>query len=61
VGEVVVEDLIDGVHVRQRDKLVVLGDILPVVDEHCLKMVGHRQLDGGTVVKVVLLRIMLAP
>jgi hypothetical protein len=57
VGEVVVEDLIDGVHVRQRDKLVVLGDILPVVNEHRLKMVGHGQLDGGPVVEVVLLRL----
>jgi hypothetical protein len=60
-GEVVVENLIDGVGMWERDELLVLGDILPVVDEHCLKMVGHRQLDGGTVVKVVLLRIMLAP
>ena len=55
VGEVVVEDRVDRVDVRERDELLVLGDILPVVHEQRLNMIGDGDLDGGTVVEVVLL------
>lgn len=57
MGEIFVQDLVDGVDMRQRDELVILGDVLPVVDEHGLEMVGHGQLYGGPVVEVVLLRL----
>jgi hypothetical protein len=33
VGEVIVEDLGDGFLVGEGDKLLVLGDVFPVVDE----------------------------
>jgi hypothetical protein len=55
VSEVVVQDLVDRVGVRERNELLVFGDILPVVDEQRLDVIRHRQLDGRAVVEVVLL------
>jgi hypothetical protein len=57
IGEVVVDDLIDRVRMRERHKLVILCDILPVVHEHGLDVVWDRQLDGWPGVEAVLLGI----
>jgi hypothetical protein len=45
VGEVVVEDLGDGLLVGEGHELLVLGDVLPIVDEERLEMVGDWNLD----------------
>jgi hypothetical protein len=55
VGEIVVQNLLDRMDVGQRNELLILGHILPVVDKQRLNMVGNWELDGGTVVEVVLL------
>lgn len=55
VREVVVEDLGDGLLVGEGHKLLVLGDVLPVVDQEGLEMVGDRNLDRRATVEGVLL------
>ncbi len=60
MGKVVVEDLLNGVNMREGNKLLVLCDVLPVVDKQGLNMVGNGELDGGPVVEVILLVIVSA-
>lgn len=55
VGQIVVQNLAHWLRVRKGDELVVLGDILPVVYQHSLNVVGYRDIDHGLVVKGVLL------
>jgi hypothetical protein len=55
VVEVVVENDIDWLGVRDRDQLVLVGDVLPVVDEQALEQVRDRELDRGSVVERLLL------
>ena len=55
VGEIVVEDLGDGLLVGEGDKLLVLGDVFPIVDEEGLEMVGDRNLNRWAAVEGVLL------
>lgn len=57
VLEIVVENLIDRVRVWKGNQLLVLGDILPVIDEQGLDVIRDWKLDGGATVKVVLLSI----
>lgn len=53
--EVVFEDLSDRLWVRERHKLVVLGNVFPVVDEHGLNMIRHGKIDHWFAVEGVLL------
>lgn len=55
VGEVVLEDSGHGLGVRERDKLVVFCDVLPVVDEHGLNVIRDGEIDHGFAVEGVLL------
>lgn len=55
VGEVVGEDLGDGMRVRDGHQLVVFGDVLPVVDEDGLDVVRDGELDGGAGVEALVL------
>ena len=54
-GEVIIKDLINGVWVREGDQLLVLCHILPVIDQHRLKVIRHRQFDGRTGMEGLLL------
>jgi len=54
--KVVIQDLVGGVDVGKRNKLLVLGDILPVVNKHGLDVIRDRNLNRRSVVKVLLLK-----
>lgn len=45
VLEIVIENKVDGLSGGKWDKLEILRDILPVVNEDCLDVVGDDQLD----------------
>lgn len=47
VSEVIINNLVDGVRMRDGNELVVLGDVLPVVYENGLDVVGDREFDRG--------------
>lgn len=55
VVEVRLQDLVDGVRVRQGQDLLVLGDVLPVVDEDGLQVVRQVKLDRRPGVECILL------
>jgi hypothetical protein len=57
VGEVVVQDLVNRVCMGQRDQLLVLGDVLPVVYKEGFNMIGDWELDRGPGEEGVLLRL----
>jgi hypothetical protein len=54
-GEVVLEDLCHRLLVRERHKLVVLCNILPIVDEHGLDVIRQGNIDHWFAVERVLL------
>jgi hypothetical protein len=51
VRQIFIDDFGDGKLVRDWHELVVPGDILPIVNEHGLDVVGHGDSDRGTLVK----------
>ena len=55
LGQVVFHDLGDWLLVGEGHKLLVLRDILPIVDQERLEVIGNRNLDRRAVVKGVLL------
>ncbi len=52
---VVLEDLVHGVGVREGNELLVLGNILPIVDQERLELVGNDEPDRRSGVERVLL------
>ena len=53
--EIILKDLLDWFVMRKRNELVILGDILPVVNEHRLDVIRDRQVDHGLAVERLLL------
>ncbi len=53
--EIVVDNLVDRMRVGERDQLVVLGDILPIVDKDSLDMVRDRDPDRRACVEAIFL------
>lgn len=53
--QVILENLGHGLGVGEWHELVVLGDVFPVVDQHCLDVVWDGDVDHGLVVERILL------
>lgn len=61
-GEVVVQNLIDRFCVRKGYELIVLGDVLPVIYQQGLDVVGHGEVDHGfAVIRILLSRWISIP
>lgn len=57
IALVILQDLLDWVSSRKGNQLLVLGDVLPVVDEDRLDAIGDWKADRRAVEKSVLLYI----
>lgn len=60
VLEVIVENNVDGLSGGKWDELEILCDILPVVDEDCLNVVGDDELDRRSGVKLFFLKFSIS-
>jgi UDP-2,3-diacylglucosamine pyrophosphatase LpxH len=58
--EVVVQDFVDGMHMRKGDELMILGDVFPIVDEQGFDVVGDRNLDRWPIIEVLFLNSLLS-
>jgi hypothetical protein len=56
VGEIVVQNLVYRMSMRQRHELLVLRDVLPVVDKHGFQVIRNGKLDRRAVMKTILLK-----
>lgn len=55
ICKIVIQDLLNGVCVRQWNKLLVLGDVLPVINQEGFQVVWHDQFDGWARMESILL------
>ena len=53
--EIIVENSVYGLTMRERNELIVLGNILPVVYQHRLNMIWHGQMYHRFIVKGIFL------
>lgn len=45
IDKVVIQDLVDWMRMRQGNQLLVLGDVLPIVNQKTLDVIWDRELD----------------